>query len=220
MATPATTRSTSCADPTNVSHVGSVDGGEGNDIISVTAMQVDSVAGGAGDDTITIQTLPELDNFDPANFAPVTPVEIRAGSGNDLVFSDRAANVYFGLGDGRDTMSLTNGGKRDPFGRHRDRSSMQMQRSDSQLQITWSNGDALILDIGTEDQMNVSLEDNIISITPIITPGRRPRRPGAASTELCSSSEPALTSGTARGTIDQPENARGSVMHHPYLRIG
>lgn len=141
-------------------HIASVDGGEGDDVISIFG-QVDSVAGGAGSDSITIDTDPDGNGS--------KPVDIRAGAGDDIVSVNGSANIYFGRGDGQDTMTFTGGGsiilsdglELDP--------EMQIYRSGNLLQVTFGNGDALILDIGAEDQMQVSLKDNIISITPIMT---------------------------------------------------
>jgi Ca2+-binding RTX toxin-like protein len=142
-------------------HVGSVDGGEGDDVISIYASQVDSVAGGEGNDTITINAQYGRDG--------TKPIDIRGGSGDDTVTVNGTANIYFGRGDGQDSITLSGGGniilsdglELDP--------EMQIYRSGSLLQVTFGNGDALVLDIGPEDQMQVSMKDNIIQITPIMT---------------------------------------------------
>ncbi len=83
-------------------HVGSVDGGSGDDVISVFGTQVDSVAGGAGNDSITIDTQPDANGG--------KPVDVQAGSGDDTVSINGSANIYFGRGDGQDSITLTGGG--------------------------------------------------------------------------------------------------------------
>ena len=72
-----------------------MDGGAGNDVISVVAGEARSVSGGAGDDRITIN----------ARKAEA----IQGGTGDDTItlLGTEEASVHFAKGDGRDMVNIS-----------------------------------------------------------------------------------------------------------------
>ena len=136
-------------------------GGNGNDTISVSGTTVGSVEGGDGNDIITVSSNSGITGLG-GDAAVVT-----GGAGDDNITIDGKAELRFGRGDGQDTVSMLGGGRIVLSDELTSDPSMEIVREGSSLRISFANGEGMMVDIGSEDEMKVSFDGNVISLTRV-----------------------------------------------------
>lgn len=162
------------------SFVASVDGGDGDDTLDISGNKIWYVAGGSGSDTISVSgtTVGSVEGGDGNDIITVSSktgisglggdgAVVTGGAGDDNITIDGKAELRFGRGDGQDTVSMLGGGRIVLSDELTSDPSMEIVREGSSLRISFANGDGMMVDIGSEDEMKVSFDGNVINLTRV-----------------------------------------------------
>ena len=162
------------------SFVASVDGGEGDDTLDISGNKIWYIAGGSGNDTISVSgtTVGSVEGGDGNDIITVSSktgitglggdaAVVTGGAGDDNITVDGPAELRFGRGDGQDTVSMLGGGRIVLSDELTSDPSMEIVREGSSLRISFANGEGMMVDIGSEDEMKVSFDGNVISLTRV-----------------------------------------------------
>ncbi len=165
------------------SFVASVDGGEGDDTLDISGNKIWYVAGGSGNDTISVSgtTVGSVEGGDGNDIITVSSktgitglggdaAVVTGGAGDDNITADGPAELRFGRGDGQDTVSMLGGGRIVLSDELTSDPSMEIVREGNSLRISFANGEGMMVDIGSEDEMKVSFDGNVISLTRVTQP--------------------------------------------------